>query len=175
MKAQIYKEKSNNQMESDHIVFKDSNGKELNFFLFSHEVVLEADGCRNFRFSKSDNKEVYDFLCEIGRQLKEANEQVKGDFFCDNKFTWYHLARSWDRPLDQEAGFVATMSDDAVEINFFPRKYPMFSFVNIKNNFFVSMGASDGMGQPYAAMSSVAESILSFCLDIIPFEHELNI
>ena len=167
----IYKEKSTDSMMSDQIVLVDSNNNKLKFFWLVQEVIFEAKGNKSFKFSKADNAKLYNFLSKLGEQIKLVDKW--GDFVKDNSFTWYHLSRRWDKPFEEEAGFVATLNNDFVEIDFFHSKDQIKHGVD-SNNFFISMGAPDGLGEPYSSMSGLFCQVLNEGLSCIPYKKELG-
>ena len=164
--------KSDNNMESDHIVIKDILNKELEMFWFGHEVIISSND-NEFTFTKAQNVNIYDFLSQLGNQLSVADKASGGDFFENNTFTWHNLSRAWDRPFEEEAGFFAKLESNSIKINFFPAKNK-FRFINSNNNFFISMGGPDGFVQPYQSITNIFTSALNILLTEIPYKEENN-
>ena len=143
----LCKVKSNSEIESDHIIMVDSNGKQLECFWFGHDVILSPKDSNNFVFKKES--ELYPFLSSFAKQIKEVNKMAGGNFVQGNIFTWHHMSRSWDRPFEDNAGFVATRNKDNIVINFFPAKYKSFG------DNYISVGGPDGYVQPYQSISDL--------------------
>ena len=161
----VEKTKSTNSMESDHIVFVDDFKNQLELFWWGHEVILLAREKSSFKFSKEKNLDVYNFLCKFAKQLESENKNAGGEFIKDNKFTWHHMSRAWDRPFEDEAGFVAKLNENDVEINFFPAKYKTIKGLN-KN--FISMGGPDGYLEPHQSISTLFALTLNKLLSVAP-------
>ena len=166
----FYKEKSERNIDSDYVVLKDSNDNILKAYWFVHEVMLETRGNSDFVFLKSDNPTLYKFLSKLGETIKSAN---KGDFVKDNKFTWHHMSRAWDRPFEEEAGFVASLLKDRVEIKFFPAKDK--AYMQLSNNYLISMGGANGYEEPYQSISNVFARTLNMLLYELPYREEKEI
>lgn len=163
----VYKVKSNGEMESDHIVLVDDNKKEIELFWFVHEVVVFAKDGGSFKFSKNESPQAYDILLKIAEQIKTENDNVKEMFFKGNKFTWHHMARSWEKPFEDEDGFAATLNNDCVEVNFFPGKTKKPSLIS---EYFISMGGPDGYTEPYQSVSTIFSFALNELLLEIPYD-----
>lgn len=162
----VYKAKSKSEMESDHIVLVDDNKKEIELFWFVHEVIIFLKDGNNFVFTKEF--ETYKILSALASQLKEVNKIAGGDFVKDNKFTWHHMARAWDKPFEENAGFTASMNNDNIEVNFFPSKQKSF------RDGFISMGGPDGYIEPYQSVSDLFANVLNEMLNKVPYKTETN-
>ena len=169
----IKKELTDNNMESDHIIIKDSNNNEFEIFWFSHEVIINSKN-NHFEFLKKDKPELFNFLTKFAKQVELTNNLAGGQFVENNKFTWHHMSRAWDRAFEEEAGFTATLNKDSIEINFFP-SLNKFESINSNKNFFISMGGPDGFVEPYQSISNLFAQTLNILIHKIPCESENQI
>lgn len=166
------KKKSNNDMESDHVVLIDSNNNELEIFWWSHEVILLAKNCEKYEFFKEQNPQIYNILVKLARQIKVENDNVGGKFVKGNSFTWHNMSRAWDRPLEDEAGFVAQLNDDSIRINFTPA-VEKSKYKKINSEYFISMGGPDGYVEPYQSISNLFANVLNKLLVTIPYTEDV--
>ena len=163
----IKKIKSNNNMESDHIVIEDINKNILELFWFSHEVIIFSEKCSNFTFLKKNNTKLYNLILNFAKNINRANKNVNGNFINENAFIWHHISRAWDRPFEKEAGFIATLDSISLKIDFFPAKTSLIK----SGNYFISMGGPDGYIQPYQSISNVFAITLNQLLNTIPYKN----
>ncbi len=162
----IYKEKINSDIESDHIVLRDSNKHELECFWFSHEVIVSPRDNQEFVFLKTENPSLYKILSKFAGRIVKANDMVGGSFIDGNTFTWHHMARSWDRPFSENAGYIATMDKDSVRIRFFPAQKKSFG------DRYISMGGPDGYTEPYQSISNLFAETLNDMLGHVQYNME---
>ena len=165
------RKKSDGGFESDHVVLKDCNNNELDLFWFVHEVVVQADGCDCFCFSKKDCPDVYAFLTDLAKQIEGVDKHVCDGFVKNGSFVWHNMSRAWDRPFEEEAGFAAKLCGEAVEIKFFPGLHG-FGHINSNNKFFISLGGPDGFVEPHQSISNIFAMKLNELLDLVPCEEE---